>query len=129
MQYSATGVSKFIERTEINPEDAKIAVKGLRIIETYRDYKDIDAKKELERLCGLVKKHQIIRRQYLWEGADYYRNTEHREPLWLGQILCILNLVSFDKSDIGWLAKCVRKMERIEDKFLSALCLRSLESL
>jgi hypothetical protein len=38
-------LSKFLEKTELNLEDAKIAVKGIRIIETYRDYKDIDAKK------------------------------------------------------------------------------------
>ena len=75
-------LGKFIERAEINPEDAKIAVIGIRIIETYRDYKDIDAKKEIECLCDLIKKHQVIKHKYLWEGAEYYqKHGTQRTPM------------------------------------------------
>ncbi len=71
---------KFLERIELDLEDAKIAAKGIRIIETYREYRGLDEKKGIDRLRNLIKNHQIIKREYLWKGVQYYRSTEHREP-------------------------------------------------
>jgi hypothetical protein len=112
-------LSKFLEQTKLNLEDAKIAAQGIRIIETYRDYRDTDAKMGIERLADLIKKHQIIKREYLWRGVQNYRSTEHREPEWLQRISGLFSLVAFDRSDIEWLTKDVRIREHSEDRELS----------